>query len=107
MHVWHILLQYLPSDAEVECNCCIWIVHHFLVTRDPAPTIVEDGYSRAILGKQSGKVPGSRFLIESLSGGSDILLSLSLSLQRYSQRGRKLSISRCFIEGAFSEIRKS
>ena len=56
------------------------MVHHFLVTGDPAPT-VEDDYSRAILGKQSGKVPGSRFLTWSLSGGSDILLSLSLFLQ--------------------------
>ena len=56
------------------------MVHHFLVTGDPAPT-VEDDYSRATLGKQSGKVPGSRFLTGSLSGGSDILLSLSLSLQ--------------------------
>ena len=80
MHVWHLLRQYLPSDAGVECNPCIWMVHHFLVTGDPAPT-VEDDYSRATLGKQSGKVPGSRFLTGSLSGGSDILLSLSLSLQ--------------------------
>ncbi|TQD76493.1 hypothetical protein C1H46_037984 [Malus baccata] len=57
------------------------MVHHFLVTGDPTPTTVEDDYSRAILGKQSGKVPGSLFLTWSLSGGSDILLSLSLSLQ--------------------------
>ncbi|KAM1074064.1 hypothetical protein ACFX2B_018856 [Malus domestica] len=81
MHVWHLLMQYFPSDAGVECNPCIWMVHHFLVTRDPAPTTVEDGYSRAILDKQLGKVPGSRLFTESWSGGSDILLSLSLSLQ--------------------------
>ena len=42
---------------------------------------VDDGYSRARLGEQSGKVPSSQFLTRSLSGGSDILLSLSLSLQ--------------------------
>ena len=42
---------------------------------------VDDAYSRAWLGEQSGKVPSSRFLTRSLSGGSDILLSLSLSSQ--------------------------
>ncbi|RXI04715.1 hypothetical protein DVH24_038989 [Malus domestica] len=50
------------------------------VLKSKAPTTVEDDYSRAILGKQSGKVPGSRFLTGSLSGGSDILLSLSLKI---------------------------
>ncbi|KAM2030769.1 hypothetical protein ACFX16_042114 [Malus domestica] len=52
------------------------------------------------------KVPGSRFLARSLSGGSDILFSLSLSLQRYSRRGRKLGISRGSAESVLSEIRK-
>ncbi|KAM1284756.1 hypothetical protein ACFX2J_027414 [Malus domestica] len=48
-------LAVFTPHAGVECNPCIWMVHHFLVTRDPAPTTAADGYSRAILGKQSGK----------------------------------------------------
>ncbi|KAM2832310.1 hypothetical protein COP2_033029 [Malus domestica] len=52
------------------------------------------------------KVPSSRFLTRSLSGGSDILLSLSLSLQRYSRRGRKLGISSGSAESVLSEMRK-
>ncbi|KAM1728145.1 hypothetical protein ACFX12_018687 [Malus domestica] len=47
--------NYLHSDTGMECNPCIWMVHYFLVTGDPAPTTVEDGYSRAILGKNKDK----------------------------------------------------
>ncbi|KAM1063516.1 hypothetical protein ACFX2A_028264 [Malus domestica] len=48
-------LAVFAPHAGVECNPCIWMVHHFLVTRDPAPTIAADGYSRAILGKNKDK----------------------------------------------------
>ena len=103
-HAWQLQCKKPTAD---QLFCCVGDLRTQLQQQ------LKIGYSRARLGKQSGKVSGSRFLTGSLSGSSDILHDMRYSccgvtcLKKYSRRGRKLSISRCFVEDAFSERRKS